>query len=621
MSDAAATDHINGDTTGHATSNRSGQPIGDEGPRPGGGFAGLLRLVATRPGLLGSACLTGSLAAAAGLGPYIAIYAIAQQVLGPEPDMGLVWTWALVGLGLTLAKFVFAMASHSLAHAGAFGILYDLRVRLARKLGRVPLGLFTRRRAGSLQKALMDDVSSLETFLAHMLPDGAAAITVPFVALAVMFVVDWRMALASLVALPFALLAQAAVVGKRSQESYDRYHRADESTKQAVAEYLRGIHVVKTFGRDKQHFGQLEAAVGEMTSYVEDYAERSAPPFVVAMKLLSGGTNALFIVPVGVWLHARGSLDVATLLFFLLVGTQVLSPLLRIANVLGNLQLLLRGADNIQSLLDEPELPQGGGKPMPVTRELRFRAVEFGYGSTPVLHGLNFVAPAGKTTALVGPSGSGKTTVLRLIARFWDVRGGSVELGGVDLRELDLDAHLEGLSLVFQDVFLFRGTVRENLQLASPEASDAELEAACRVARIHEVIAALPQGYDTMLGERGARLSGGEKQRLSLARAVLKDAPVLLLDEATAFADAQSEAEIHAALADITADKTVVVVAHRLETIRHADQIVVLDDGRVADTGPHELLIDRCPLYRELWANYDDAARWSFSGSDAPEGS
>ncbi|MCG8423797.1 MAG: ABC transporter ATP-binding protein/permease [Proteobacteria bacterium] len=588
----------------------------NDGPRPGGGFRGLMRLVATRPWSLGGAAVLGALAAAAGLGPYVAVYWIAESALSTSPDMDAIWRYALIGVGLTLLKFVLAIVSHSLAHVGAFGVLYDLRIRLAKKMARVPLGFFNRRDAGSLQKAMSDDVSGLEAFLAHMLPDAAAAFSVPLVAFAVMIAVDWRMTLASLAAVPFAIIAQVAMLRGANRDAYDQYHNVNEATKRAVLEYLRGIHVVKAFGLEAKSFGELKTAVDQMTDYVEGYAERSAPPMIIALKLMGGGTNALFIVPVGAWLYASGSLDAATLVFFLLVGTQVLSPFLRIANVLGNLQLLLRGAENIQRVLDEPELPTRAAAGAPDSHEIRFVDVDFAYGDQLVLRDVSFTAPAGKVTAIVGASGAGKSTVVRLIARFWDVTRGRIEVGGVDVRDVALDEHLARTSLVFQDVFLFHGTVRDNLRLARPEASDSELEAACKVARIRDVISALPQGYDTLLGERGARLSGGERQRLSLARAVLKNAPLLLLDEATAFADAENEVLIHEALAEVTRGKTVLVIAHRLSTIRNADHIVVLDRGARVDAGPHKTLIERCSVYRALWQSYDDAAHWALAGAD-----
>ncbi|MEM1415392.1 MAG: ABC transporter ATP-binding protein [Myxococcota bacterium] len=586
-------------------------------------------MVRSRRWTLGAACAAGVLGATASLGPFLAVFVIAREVLGGAPSMDRVWQAALLGLAATLIKFALGWMSHSLAHAAAFGIQYDLRLRIARKLGRVPLGFFDRRGAGSLHKAMMDDVDGVEAFIAHRLPDAAAALFVPIAAFALMAFVDWRMALASLVAVPFAIGFQVAMLtSDDNRAAYDRYHRANEATKEAVLEYLRGIHVVKTFGLEARSFGELESAVDEMTAYVEDYARRSAPPYIVAMKLFAGGTNALFMLPIGLWLHQAGTLSTPALLFFLLVGTQVLSPFLRVANVLGQLQLLLRGVANVRAVLEAPTLADresvtdaavaGGTLRL---EDVRFSYADAGAGPRPwALDGLSLEARAGERTAIVGPSGSGKSTVLRLLARFWDPDSGSVRLEHEDLRDAPLDAHLARISVVFQDVFLFRGTVADNLRIAQPGATDEELVAACRQAQLHDVIARLPESYDTLLGERGARLSGGERQRLSVARALLKDAPILLLDEATAFADAASERALHAALGAATRGRTVVVVAHRLETIRDADRIVVLDAGRALDVGDHATLIERCALYRRLWESYTAADAWTLGTVSEPGG-
>ncbi len=586
---------------------------GDESTtRPTPGFRELLGLVRTRPGTIAAACSTSSLSALLGLVPALLVFAMAREVLSEAPDASRVTMYAGLAVIAALAKHALFGLSTALAHGAAFGILYDLRIRLARKMASVPLGFFSRRKTGSLHKAMSEDVGGLEAFLAHMLPDAAAAFTIPVAAVIVMVVVDWRMALAALAAVPVAVGVQFAMLTGEARESYARYHEVTDATKRAVHGYLRGIHVVKAFGLGKRSFGELERAVRRMTDYVEEYARRSAPPFIVAIKLLSGGTNALFIVPVGVWLYSRGTLELPVLVFFLVVAPQVLSPFLRIATALGQLQILLRGAGNILDVLDEPTLPSGSGSPLPPSRTLRFEHVGFGYrDDEPVLHDIDFEARENSVTALVGGSGAGKTTIARLVPRFWDVSKGRVTVGGVDVRELDLDRWLDELSLVFQDVFLFSGSVAENLRLAAPQATREQLEAACRAARIHDTIEALPEGYDTPVGDRGARLSGGERQRLSIARAFLKDAAVVVLDEATAFADAHSEAEIHTALQALARGKTVVVIAHKLSTIRNADHIVVLEEGRVVGQGSHDALRGRCAEYDRLWDAYSGSLGWS----------
>jgi ATP-binding cassette subfamily B protein len=296
--------------------------------------------------------------------------------------------------------------------------------------------------------------------------------------------------------------------------------------------------------------------------------------------------------------------------------------MMRLMFAWGNVDRIKAGNARIQAILAAPDLERDGGGAEPAHSGVAFREVGFRYDAAgpEVLRGVSFEARPGQVTALVGPSGAGKTTLVRLVPRLWEATGGTVELGGVDVRRLALDALLSRISMVFQEVFLFHGTVRENLRLARPQATDAEIDAACRAARAYDFIQALPGKYDTLLGERGARLSGGEKQRLSIARALLKDAPVLLLDEATAFADPENEARIQEALSELCVGRTVLVVAHRLSTIATADHIVVLEGGRVNDQGTHPELLARCALYQRLWRSHTEAQDWSLGAAGASVG-
>ena len=306
------------------------------------------------------------------------------------------------------------------------------------------------------------------------------------------------------------------------------------------------------------------------------------------------------------------------LLLFIVLGPQVLSAFLRLTYAGGDLMRISEGLQRINAILDSPELDARGATGsagLPADNGLSLEGVGFSYDGRAILQDLNLQIPAAQITALVGPSGAGKTTVARLVARLWDVDAGSVRLGGVDLRDMPLDALLDRVSLVFQEVFLFAGSVADNLRLACPDATDAQLQEAARLARAHEFICQLPQGYDTVLGERGARLSGGERQRLSIARALLKQAPILVLDEATAFADPENEALIQDALAEVFRGRTVLVIAHRLATVVDADRIVVLDQGRVVDQGRHAELRARCPLYQRLWADQQEAAHWEIGAA------
>jgi len=564
---------------------------------------------------LGGAIVTAIGSAALSIAPLWFIYRIAVELFAPLPDSAEVWRLASWAVALLLLRWALMVASHVLAHTGAFAIQHRLRVGMARHLGKVPLSFFSGRGAGSLRRTLTDDVNGLEGFFAHMLPDMVAAAAVPLVACSLLFIADWRLALAALAPLPFALLAQVwwmRGMGERMREWADLQKRIANQ----VGEYVRGVHVVKSFGLDARSFGELAAAVRGAVSWVEDYARSTAGGWVLFSALLTA--NLVVVAPLGAWLHMQGTLDLATYVLFLLVAPSVLAPLLRLMFALSEQVQRVQAVERISAVLATEPLRESSddiAAKIPAASaplDIEFSGVSHRYGDSGLaVSDVSFRARAGQLTALVGTSGSGKSTLVRLVARLYEFESGALRVGKMDVREWPLDTLLARLGIVFQEVFLFDGTVRENLALARPEATNAQIEAAARAACAHEFICALPQGYDTPLGERGARLSGGERQRISIARALLKNAPVLLLDEATASVDAESEAEIRQALAVLCRGRTVLMIAHRLHSVIHADQIVVMDGGRVAGQGTHTELLRDCTAYQQLWGDHEAARDWS----------
>jgi ATP-binding cassette subfamily B protein len=570
---------------------------------------GFATLIAMAPGPLGWAVATAVLSAALSVAPFWFIYRIAAEAFSPHADPGQIWRLAWWALGLLALRWALMAASHVFAHTGAFAVQHRLRLAMARRLGEVPLSFFAGRGSGSLRRTLGDDVNSLEGFLAHMLPDAAASAAVPLVALALLFFADWRLALAALAPLPLALGAQAWMM-RRSGERMREWTALQKRIANQVGEYVRGVHVVKSFGLDARSFHTLAEAIHGAVDWVAQYARSSSTGWVMFTGLLSA--NVVVVAPLGAWLHGRGSLDLPTYVLFLLVAPAVLMPLLRLTFALGEQMHRAEALARIGDVLAAPPLVQAAPVPPPQgPLDVEFVDVRHCYGDRLALEDVSFRAEAGRFTALVGASGSGKSTLARLVPRLYEGDRGSVRVGGRDVREWPLDALLGRVSIVFQEVFLFHGTVRDNLRLARPDADDAAIEAAARAARAHTFIEALPQGYDTPVGERGARLSGGERQRLSIARALLKDAPILLLDEATASVDAENEVLIQQALAELCRGRTVLMIAHRLHTVMRADHIVVMDQGRVAAQGQHEDLLRNCATYQHLWHDHAQARDWS----------
>ena len=408
-------------------------------------------------------------------------------------------------------------------------------------------------------------------------------------------------------------MAQMLMV-KGSAERMAKWQSLQQQISQSFSEYLQGIQVVKSFGLTSLRFGTLSKDIRGAAEWVAGFARKSSLFWVVFSGLLSA--NLIIVAPLGAWLLLAGKITLETLLLFLLLAPAVLMPLLRLTYMLGDQVQRNAALARINAVLLSPAMSENPDARIPdAPLDLRLENVSHAYGERKALNQVSFSAQAGQLTALVGPSGSGKSTIAQLVCRLFDADSGSITLGGTDLRDWPLEALLERVASVFQQVHLFDGTVLDNLLLARPDADQASVEAATRAACAHDFIQRLPQGYQTRIGEGGAQLSGGERQRLSIARALLKNAPVLILDEATAYADSENEALIQEALANLCRGRTVLMIAHRLHTVIAAQRIVVLDQGQVRGAGRHEELLENCALYRQLWQDHTRIRQWQLSST------
>lgn len=567
------------------------------------GIAALLPFTVGRRGRLVAASLIACVAALAELVPF---YAVARgiDVLVTGGTYGDVDRWAWVAAGAVVVRFVATGVAMWISHVAAYGLLYQLRISMAERMAQLPLGWFSRRRTGEIKKVMADDAERLEIFLAHGIPDLVAALAVTAGTTAWLFIVDWRMGLATVVPVLAALVcmrrAERAVQG-----SLVGYHEALASMNGSIVELVRGMPVVKAFNRGDQAFTETRQAIDDYVQAVDGYSRAFLRGGSAFFALVVG--SVFVAVPVGLVLWQTGHLSASTLLFFFVIGLGYGIPVLRLFNLFGNLGHLSFGGNLVHEILHADRLEPDGA---PAAVELREHGIEFDVVTFAYEHGplavddVSFTAPAGGITALVGPSGSGKTTIARLVARFWDVDSGAVRIGGVDVRDIPLTQLMATVAFVFQETFLFADTIEANLRVARPDATVEELESAARAAHAHDFISNLPDGYQTAVGERGSLLSGGQRQRLAIARALLADAPVLVLDEATAFADPESEAAIQAGLGNLVAGRTVLMIAHRLSTIVGADQIIVVDGGRIAERGTHHELVGAESLYRRLWDDF-----------------
>jgi ATP-binding cassette subfamily B protein len=553
---------------------------------------------------MGGAILLATAAVACELAPIVVVCKVVTAALSGT----LAPAYLLGAAGLALLAVVVGYGLMGLAvglsHVVAFDVLCRLRLALARHLARLPIGWFADRKSGDAKKLIIDEPESMELIFAHGIPEGVSALAT-WVAVSVwLFAVDWRMALATVAVTPIAFVLISTGMARGARRAAD-YQRAGARMNASVVEFLAGMAVVKIFNRTGESFAETARAVRAYaeveTAWAEDYLPLGGTFYALVL------TNVVVILPVGAFLMAAGSLDLATLVLFVILGANYSQPLMKLFNQFHTLAHISMGSTRIaDALAAEPQADSGRTVAL-ASHDVVFDEVSFGYGREEVLHRVSFTAPAGSVTALVGPSGAGKSTVASLVARFWDPRSGRVTLGGVDLREIGLAQLMDMVAFVFQDSFLFSDTIAANIRFGNPKASDAEVEAAARAARAHDFIMAFPDGYATRLGDRGQLLSGGERQRIAIARAILKNAPVIVLDEATAFADPDNEAAIQEAIGALTAGRTLLVVAHRLHTIMSADQILVVDGGRIAEAGRHDDLVAKGGLYARLWRDYTEA--------------
>ena len=543
-------------------------------------------------------------AVACELAPILVIYKVVMAALSGMLDPAYLIGAAGLALLAVVVGYVLMGLAVGLSHVVAFDVLCRLRLALARHLARLPIGWFADRKSGDAKKLIIDEPESMELIFAHGIPEGASALASWLAVSVWLFAIDWRMALATVAVTPIAFVLISAGMARGARRAAD-YQRAGARMNASVVEFLAGMAVVKIFNRTGESFAETARAVRAYaeveTAWAKDYLPLGGTFYALVL------TNVVVILPVGAFLMAAGSLDLPTLVLFVILGANYSQPLMKLFNQFHTLAHISMGSTRIAEALAAMPQADSAQEVALSSHDVVFDEVSFGYGEEEVLHQVSFTARTGSVTALVGPSGAGKSTVASLVARFWEPRSGRVMLGGVDLREIGLEQLMDKVAFVFQDSFLFSDTIAANIRFGNPEASDADVEAAARAARAHDFIMAFPDGYATRLGDRGQLLSGGERQRIAIARAILKNAPVIVLDEATAFADPDNEAAIQEAIGELTTGRTLLVVAHRLHTIMSADQILVVDGGRIAEAGRHDELVESGGLYARLWRDYNEA--------------
>ena len=579
----------------------------------------MLAITRGHRGLLSIAVLGSVLYTALSVLPALIIRQMLTVLARPSPAGPLVWL-GLAMVGATALMAVTRYLEGGFGHIAAFQVLHDLRMRIYEQLQRLSMGFHTRQQSGTIAAKVIGDVETIEFFTAHAGIQLISAATVPFLLGILMLAFNWKLALVALAPLVVILLILVAF-RRSAYQAFMRYRDELGRLNGIIIDYIQGVGVLKAFAA----LGHARRVIDERSDQLKRAATRANlihTWYFAGVEWMAAIPVALVLLVGGLMANA-GQLGIPDLVLFVFLTTQLYRPVTELNRQLEGLRNAEAATDRIFEILNAPiEVQESPAARVPKDPryDIALDHVTFAYETgRPVLHDVSIDLKEGSVLALVGPSGAGKTTVANLITRFWDPQEGAVRLGGVDLRELPLDYIHRSISLVLQDVFLFNDTVKANIKIGNPDASDAHVEAAARAAYAHAFVEELPKGYDTVIGERGVRLSGGQKQRISIARALLHDAPILILDEATSSVDPEAEHLIQAALARLVAERTVLVIAHRLSTIRQAGEIIVLDKGRVVQRGRHDELVDAPGLYATLYRAQQVARRWDVATSQRAE--
>lgn len=536
-----------------------------------------------------------------GIVPFLMVALLADELYRGTTTIQRVLFFSGIAAICQLIKMLLTWRSSLMSHKISFTILKNIREAITDRMAKVPMGVMLETPTGTFKNLIVDNVAKLEDSMAHFMPELPSNIAAPLCSILLIFILDWRMGLASLITIPLGILFFAAMM-RGYGPRMENYMRSANDMNSSLVEYVSGIQVIKAFNRSASSYGKYSKSVNYFHDSTMEWWSQCWFWNAAARAVLP--STLLGTLPVGAWLYMEGTLSLPVFLISLVVPLGFVAPLMKVSEAMEQVSMIKGNLEQVTAFLKTPELVRPSEPVSLGERTYQFEDVHFGYKETEILHGIYFQTKPGTMTAIVGPSGSGKSTIAKLMAGFWDVTSGSVRFGGQDIRQIPFEQLMGEISYVAQDNFLFDKSIRENIRMGNPSATNAEVEAVAKAANCHDFIMQLEQGYDTLAGDAGDRLSGGERQRITIARAMLKPSSVVILDEATAYADPENEALIQQAISKLVAGKTLIVVAHRLNTIRNADQILVVANGNIAGRGTQEELLRECPIYQKMWQDY-----------------
>ena len=546
--------------------------------------------------------------------PFIYIWKIIKEVLDVAPNFssatGLVHN-GIMAMIFAIVSFLVYISALMCSHLAAFRVATNMRVAVTEHIAKLPLGFADSFGSGKLRKIINDSTGATETYLAHQLPDKYAALATPVGLLVLLFVFDWRLGLLSLIPVVLAFLVMSSMTGKHMAEKMKQYNNALENMSNEAVEYVRGIPVVKTFGQSVFSFKKFKSTIDEYQKWVVAYTKDMRVPMMFYTAAING--VFAFLIAGALWFTADGVTNgfLLNLIFYIVITPVISLTLTKMMYMSENNMIVKDALERIDGVLSVSPMSESETPEYPADSSVELNDVHFSYdGKNEVIRGVSMNIGAGQTVALVGPSGGGKSTLAGLMARFFDVKSGSIKVGGADIREIPKEELMNAVSFVFQDSKLIKATIAENVKLGKPDATDEEVAAALHTAQCDDIIQKLPDGADTVIGTKGVFLSGGERQRIAIARAVLKNAPVIILDEATAFADPDNEAKVQKAFSELSKGKTVIMIAHRLSTVANADCIYVIKDGLIAESGRRDELLEKNGVFAEMWKEYAASVEW-----------